>query len=103
ASAIFGMSPSTWFLGNLAKTSCGGLKFATGVFTQDVTEGTVNCRRQRPACTTSGKAVPAGTSVKVKAPLAAVVVLTRGEPVTSEATVSSAGPSTKGWTAALGT
>src|SRR5580700_3725354 len=103
ASAIFGMSPSTWVLGNLEKTSEGGLKFDTGVLTQEVTEGTVSCRRQRPACSTSGKLVPAGTLVNVNVPFAALVVITRGDPVTSDASVSSAGPSTNACTVPLGT
>jgi hypothetical protein len=90
-------------LGNLEKTSEGGLKFDTGVFTHEVSEGTVNCRRHLPACSTSGKLVPAGTFVKVKVPFAALVVNTSGSPVTSEASVSSAGPSMKGCTVSLGT
>ncbi len=61
-----GMSPSPWFLG-MVKVPAGTLLGA-----HELVTSTVNCRRQRPSWTTSGRLPPTGTPVSVKVPSGAV-------------------------------
>ncbi len=77
----------------------------TTVFVQEATLEMTICRRHRPFWMTRGMLAPTGMLVRVKVPSTAVAVLTRGDPLTSEPQLQCgvATPSTKGWTAELGT
>ena len=82
--AVSGMSPSACVRG-IRRMPAGSVVLV--VFTvfipHEVLTFTVNWRRQRPSWMTIGMLVPTGTFVSVNVPSNAVVVSTRGEPLTS--------------------
>lgn len=91
--AIFGMSPSVWFL---------GMRVEKAVFPQAIVLGTTTWRRHLPVWMTSGMFVPKGTLVMVKVPSTAVVVPTSGEPEKVCPTGVQETPAGRGSTVALG-
>ena len=65
--AILGMCPSDCVRGRRVR-----LASVSRLSTQEVTVGTVTCRRHLPTCMTSGMLVPDGTPVRWNAPVASV-------------------------------
>ncbi len=86
-----GMSPSVLFLGIVSVPA--GTVFAP----HEVVTSTVNWRRQRPSCTTSGRLVPTGTFWSVKVPSGAVYAVTSGSPAAVAPQTSHVMPAAKGW------